>query len=492
MPDEFYFAIFLAAGALLVGFVLRATLRPLMWLYVPASVVGGLLALGLMQLVLRTGPGEFEYVKKDIVFGDDAGGLQLALAGAFNALRNWPGFLIAVVFAGLLLERPGRPLGQAARGAARQGVVAWLIILGQVTIGLLAVLLILRPTGLLPSEVPASFGQLIEVGFAGGHGTAASMGEVFDRTLDFPVGQDLGLLFATYGLLYGTISGVILVNLGVRRGWTRGGRRDLVVPKVSGLEARTNPEPAAMARVGRTVIDPLVFQVLLMALALGIGYLFKQSFEAAAAAVLPPDDPDVKGDFVEFMGNVPLFLFALLGGWIVRRGMTLLGVADLIDAASVQRIMGVAIEFLIVAALATLQVEAVAAYFWPSAILLILGSAWAVFCLLVIGRWLLPREHWFELGLINYGMSTATTAQGMLLLRIVDPDLETGAAEEYAAAAPLTALFIGGGLLTVAGFPLTIAAIGLPAVVALCLVAMAVLAALGWALRRNTPAERLQ
>ena len=53
-----------------------------------------------------------------------------------------------------------------------------------------------------------------------------------------------------------------------------------------------------------------------------------------------------------------------------------------------------------------------------------------------------------ELGLINYGMSTGTTATGLLLLRMVDKDLESGAAEDYALAAPLSAPFIGGGLLT--------------------------------------------
>jgi ESS family glutamate:Na+ symporter len=50
-------------------------------------------------------------------------------------------------------------------------------------------------------------------------------------------------------------------------------------------------------------------------------------------------------------------------------------------------------------------------------------------------------------------MSTGTTATGFVLLRMVDPDLDSGAAEDYALAAPLSAPFIGGGMLTVA-FPL--------------------------------------
>ena len=47
-------------------------------------------------------------------------------------------------------------------------------------------------------------------------------------------------------------------------------------------------------------------------------------------------------------------------------------------------------------------------------------------------------------------MSTGTTATGFVLLRVIDPELESGAAEDYALAAPLSAPFIGGGILTVA------------------------------------------
>ena len=147
--------------------------------------------------------------------------------------------------------------------------------------------------------------------------------------------------------------------------------------------------------------------------------------------------------------------------------------------------MGIAIEFLIVAAIASLQVEAVVGYWLPTLVLLVAGSAWAVFGLLVVGRWLLPRRYWFELGLINYGMSTATTAQGMLLLRVVDPDLESGAAEDYAAAAPLTAPFIGGGVLTVAGTPLALAAFGIWPVIGAGVLLLLALAGLGVLLNRR-------
>ena len=82
-------------------------------------------------------------------------------------------------------------------------------------------------------------------------------------------------------------------------------------------------------------------------------------------------------------------------------------------------------------------------------------------CLLVLAPRLLPRAYWFELGLLNYGFSTANTPQGFMLLRIVDPELKSGAAEDYAVAAPLSAPFIGGGVVTFV-LPWVLAMVAIP------------------------------
>jgi ESS family glutamate:Na+ symporter len=110
---------------------------------------------------------------------------------------------------------------------------------------------------------------------------------------------------------------------------------------------------------------------------------------------------------------------------------------------------------LVVAAIATLNLEAVATFFLPLTILFLGGALWSIACLLVIAPRILPRPHWFELGLINYGMSTGTTATGFVLLRLIDPELQTDAAKEYALAAPLSAPLVGGGIVTI-GLPLLV------------------------------------
>lgn len=219
--------------------------------------------------------------------------------------------------------------------------------------------------------------------------------------------------------------------------------------------------PIAFARIRSDIIDPFAFQLCLLAAAFATGYAMQQVFLWIVDAA-----SDAQAS--RYLGNIPLFLFTLLGGWTLRELMHLLRIGHLIDPPSINRLTGIAMEVLIVAALATLRIDSAVVYLWPVLVLLAVGCAWCVFCLVWLSRRLLPRDYWFELGLINYGMSTATTAQGLLLLRIVDPDLESGAAEDYAAAAPLSAPFIGGGVLTVAGIPLALSAGGYWPVIVAC------------------------
>ena len=517
MSQPYLMSLLFVLGLLGVGFALRAGLRPLRTLFVPASVVGGLLGLCVMQAGLRMGPAEVVHDGKRLLVVDNRVLTFLADDGSVsnydtkslasvepedlvavtevttgvrslrytrvdgavtqywgvdiaNTIDAWPGLLIAVVFAGLLIERPGKTFREAMVRASRQGVVAWIIILGEVFVGLLAVALLVRP---FYPELPLPFGQLIETGFAGGHGTAAAMGSLFTDTYNFPAGRDLAFLFATVGLVYGVVSGIFFVNLGVRRGWLRRvpvaaeayddpilryepRHREttaIEIPVVSGLENRHNPPPSAFARVRSEVIDPLAFQLVILAAAFAAGFALQQSFLWLASVAAPTR-------WYEYVDKIPLFLFTLLGGWVVREAMHVCRIGDLIDPPSIHRLTGIAMEILIVAALTNLRIEAAREYLWPVLLLLGVGFAWTAFCLVYVSPKLLPRDYWFELGLLNYGMSTATTAQGILLLRIVDRDLETGAAEDYAAAAPLSAPFIGGGVLTVLGFPLLLKAWG--------------------------------
>ena len=443
-------AILVAAGLLLAGFLLRVKFRILQLLHIPASIAGGLVGLAAVQAAALVR----EWLS-DPTADAASSGLSETLTwisdDLTSQLKSWPSWLIAVVFAGLLLEKKSRSIRKSLRLAGREGLVVWIIVLGQTAAGLLATWLVIQPF----FDVPNSFGMLIETGFAGGHGTAATMGTIFEGdSVILPDGLDLGIFMATIGLVFSVTSGIVYVNLAVRQGWTRAG--DVTIPVLNGLEARQQPEPVAYGLVRSEVLDPLVFQALILAGAFVIGV----TLHALIEWMLP-----VTRDF-------PLFIYTLIGGLIVRRSMDALNLGDLIDPGSMRHLSSAAMEFLVVAAITSLNVRAVITLIVPLSVLLGVAFVWTGFCLLYISRRLLPPGYWFELGIINYGMSTGTTATGFILLRILDRDMHSGAAEDYALATPLSAPFIGGGVVTFT-LPLLlekvhigIPAIGISAVVA--------------------------
>jgi ESS family glutamate:Na+ symporter len=352
--------------------------------------------------------------------------------------------------------------------------------MGPTAVGLLLTWLVIQPF----YSVPNAFGMLIETGFAGGHGTAAAMGQIFATPeIAFPVGLDLGLLMATAGLVYGTVSGIVWINVMVRMGWVQLKAQTPINepadenPLKVVLAAEIAPADARSVKRAENAWDVsrrFLLQSFWIAAAFAIGMTLRSGVGAIAEgldsaatvessapvgkiegpAITDPRSPVLqKLRWVSLLGSFPLFIYTLIGGGIVGRALTVAGRAGWMDGRSGAIISGWAMDLLVVAAITTLDLQAVATYWVPMTLLFLGGAVWSAFCLLVLSRRILPQSHWFELGLINYGMSTGTTATGFVLLRLVDPQLRTDAAKHYAFAAPLSAPMVGGGLVTI-GLPL--------------------------------------
>lgn len=467
------FAMILVALFLFLGVALRKSVGLFQWLYVPASVIAGLLGLAAVQGCLRV-----EHLKTSAMKVSDT-------------LSGWPGWLIAVVFAGMLLEGAGSSGRESAKRVARQGIMVWVIVLGQAAFGLLAAWLLIQPN----YDVPNSVGMLIETGFAGGHGTAAAMGEVFAHpSIGLEGGKDLGMLMATCGLVYGIISGILWINIGVRAGWVS-------KSQLTGNSSSTpSLKPIGQARIDGETIDPLLLQIIWLTLAFGIGLLMQtcvmesaQWLDGKLASENTLDDANRELSKRLTVSNVvdfPIFIYTLFGGLFVRKLLQVIGWSDRIDGQTINRLTSTAMDILVVAAIASLNLQAVAAMVVPFSILFLTGCVWTGVCLLVISRMLLPKDRWFQLGLINYGMSTGVTATGFVLLKMIDPDFKSGAAEDYALAAPLSAPFIGGGMITIALPLLVLERVPIAAAAIVLIAIVAGLVCLGLLLGKNSGNEK--
>jgi len=402
-------------------------------LYLPESIVAGAIALLL-------GPGVLGAVAGAI--GTDG---YLAENGLFpETMRTvWaqsPGVFINIVFAALFLgetiPHPRDIWRKTAPQVAFGQTLAW----GQYVIGLLLTLLILTPV----FGVDPIAGCLIEIAFEGGHGTAAGMAEVFE-TLDFPEGPDLALGLATVGIVAGVIAGTALANWGRQKGYIRQTEThlpgDAFFQETEGTEEREIRTNRARL-MNNLLIDPLSLNFGFVGLAIAIGWVILQVLKFIEVLTWGRTG-------LELAAAVPLFPMALVGGLIVQLMMKRLGLDLLIIRPLQQRISGVALDVVVVTALASINLMILGANLGVFLILAIAGITWNIWAFLYLAPRIIP-VHWFERGIGDMGQSMGVTATGILLIRMVDPENNTGAFESFAYKQLFFEPIVGGGLFTAA------------------------------------------
>ncbi|MGD1930740.1 MAG: sodium/glutamate symporter [Leptolyngbyaceae cyanobacterium] len=434
--SDVFFAFITLSFLILVGRWIRQHVGILQSLYLPSSVVAGVVALLL-------GPG----VLGAIVSATAGDGTVLS-NGLFSEpiLDIWsaiPGVFINIVFATIFLGEYIPPPGEIWRRASPQVAFGQSLAWGQYVVGIALALLILGPVFGLP---PAA-GALIEIGFEGGHGTAAGMAGVFDD-IGFEAGSDLAIGMATVGIISGILVGVVLSNWGRHRGHTVASQRDAeAIPSDAQERAPVEQEePEVTERRQRhldsLLIDPLSLQFGFVGLAIMIGWLILRLLTFIESLTW-----NQGGEGVAILSGIPLFPMALVGGIIVQVILKKLDRQYLISRPLMVRIGGVALDATIVSALATISLAIIARNFGAFAVLSIAGIAWNVLFFIFLAPRMIPRA-WFERGIGDFGQSMGVTATGILLMRMVDSDDSTGAFESFGYKQLFFEPIVGGGLFT--------------------------------------------
>ena len=95
-----------------------------------------------------------------------------------------------------------------------------------------------------------------------------------------------------------------------------------------------------------------------------------------------------------------------------------------LDSESLAHIGSLALEYLIVTAIATMKLDVIMNNAGAILTISLVGLALTTIVLMTLPRlWL--KEHWLENAMVMFGSWTGSTATGMMLLRIADPELET-------------------------------------------------------------------
>ncbi|MDP3399761.1 MAG: sodium/glutamate symporter [Brevundimonas sp.] len=417
-----------------IGVALRLASSWLARLFLPASLVGGLVGLGLGPEVLGVAAS---------AAGGESHGLAAGLIpdDARTVMRQVPGLAISVVFAALFLgERIPGP-AEIWRIAGPQVAFGQTLAWGQYVVGLLLAVTVLTPFYGLPPVA----GALIEIGFEGGHGTAGGLAATFEA-VGFPEGKDLALGLATVGVVAAVVIGVALVNWAARRGIIDPGGKAVLPQAAADAEHAAQP-----ARSLDDIVAPLSLAAVFVAVSIGLGWLILSAMVAGERWFLSPGASGI-------LGHMPLFPFAMIGGVIVQQGLTVCGYEALVDRRMVRALKGLALDLLILCAVATLSLAAIGTHVVPFALLALAGILWSVACFALLAP-VLMREWWFERAIADLGQSLGMTATGLMLLSMSDPRNKSPALASFGAKQLLFEPIVGGGLFTAAAMPL-IAAFG--------------------------------
>ena len=407
-----------------IGHLLRMKIGLLQRLYLPSSVVAGILGLVVVQC---------------------CGALGAPVPAEWTA--GWgklPGFLINIVFACLLMGVTVPSIGTLWRRSGPQLAYGQIVAWGQYAVGVGLFLAVIR---LAWSHLPAMFGGVLPVGFEGGHGTAGGMAEVF-KTYGWEAGKDFALASATAGIVSAVVIGMALVNWAARRGYLKSTARvdDLPPEERSGIVPESRRVPAGRVTISPGVIGTLSFHLMIVGFAVLIGWGLRSGLRYLSTLT-------GNTTFIDIMRGFPLFPLCMLGGLAIQISAQRFDTRKLIDGGVTKLIMNAALDFLVVAAIATIRVEVLREGLAAFLALVVAGIVWNVFCVTWLARRLLP-DAWFERAIAEMGQSMGVTATGVLLLRVVDPEYETPAAEAFAFKQLLHEPFMGGGLWTSTAIPL--------------------------------------
>lgn len=423
--DSLLFAVVVLGVLLVAGVLLRLAIPSLRRFFIPAALIGGAIGAAL-------GPH----------------GAGLFPEGMVATWETLPNILITVVFAPMLLGMRLPKARQTYHLIAPQLCFGYMGVLLLVGLPLLLSALLLGPVW----GVNDMFATIVEVSWPGGHGTAGGMGEVYDE-LGWSDGGPLSLASATAGLVFGILMGMALINIGARRGHLRhlaAGSTRTANPTARSADATGTDGTGAeatgadagegdivpgerRASVGKVtlnkdLVDNLAFHGSLIAVAILIGWVMQYALEFA-------------------IPGMPLFPLAMIGGGLVQAAIARTRLGDAVDRGSLGAIQGLALDVLVVAAVASIAVPVVMDNIVPLTLLMLLAATVSVLFFYWAGPRLF-RQDWFEHAIVNFGTMTGVASVGLMLLRSADPGFKTDAATAYALRAPFFSPILGGGLVT--------------------------------------------
>ncbi|MCT1806999.1 MULTISPECIES: sodium/glutamate symporter [Dermabacter] len=370
---------------ILIGVLLRAWVKPIQSLFLPAGLIAGLLGLILGPNVLNIIPFS-------------------------SSVPIYSSILIAVVFAALPFTSKIAGLGNVFRAVRTMWSVSQAISVLQWGFGLIFALGILS---LFFNDLPDGFGLLLAAGFMGGHGTAAAIADGFGNT--WPEALSLAMTSATIGIILSVVGGIAIIKVESMRGNTAYLKDFKSLPKDlrTGIIAEENRESIGVSPVSSTSLDPITYHLGLLFMIAAFAYMFTSWANSQ----------------VEWL-SVPTFSVSFLLGYVVLFVLKAFKAENVFEGKIFERGSGMSTDLLVAFGVASIDPKVVASYWQPLLILILAGTLFVLAYYVFVSKKLFA-DHKVEQGIFTWGWNTGTAGMGMALLRIVDPDMKSKTLDYY-------------------------------------------------------------
>lgn len=379
---------------LLIGTLMRAKIKLLQKVLIPPAVIAGVLAL---------------------MFGPKSPVEALQLLPLSDSFGTYASVLIVLVFAATPIG--DKPQKGAMKGSKMMGMffnITGIAVL-QYAVGMLVTITLL--TKLFPA-LHESFGLMMATGFYGGHGTAVAVGKTLE---DLGVANmtDLGNTCATIGIVGGIILGMVIINWGTRRGHTKyvENPKELPLEMKTGLVPPEQQKPLTKGTVASICLDPLGYHLGIILFASWLGHMASNWIADWTLATF------------QFKLSIPAFCLSLIAGLLVNLFLNKSGAQKYVDRGTVQRIQGTATDFLMISGIGSLNLGVVMDFAIPLIVVCAVGFLinWIWF-LWIGGK--SSESDWFERNMMCWGHATGVAATGVLLQRVVDPEMKSRGIED--------------------------------------------------------------
>lgn len=389
------------------------------WIIQIGVIAGSILVANLLRRKVK-------FIRKSLMPTAVLAGFILLLLNSLNILNINMQFMemltyhcLAIGFIAMSLRIPSKESGSGALIGSKSGALIVSTYLVQALVGLIISL------GLAYTIMPDFFkasGILLPMAYGQGPGQANNVGTTY-QALGMTGGRTFGLSLAAAGYLCACVVGVIYLNVYGRKGLLK--RRD-TEHEVSGSVTVDTFQDQNEIPVSES-IDRLSVQVALVFFV----YLFTYLATWGITSLLEAVAPGVAATVATLLWGFNFIIGSMLA--MVTR-LTIQGLRNLKimnrqyqNNYLLSRISGLAFDIMIVAGIASINIEDLSGMWIPFILMAVLGGIITFVYLMYMCKKIYP-DYVYEGFFSMYGMLTGTISSGVLLLREIDPEYETPAA----------------------------------------------------------------